>query len=182
MGFIKSIFRFVWDIAKVAIIALILAIVVRYFLVQPFFVEGASMEPNFNNGEYLLIDELSYQLKPPARGEVIVFHYPLDTTQYYIKRIVGLPGETVEVKNGKVAIYNAANPNGFILDENYLPKNLATDGQVKRKLGSGEYFVMGDNRPVSYDSRRCGILPSNDIVGRVWVRAWPVTKVAIFPY
>ena len=182
MNFLKSVFKFSWDIIKVAVMALVLAGLVRYFLVQPFFVEGASMEPNFENGEYLLIDELSYYFRPVERGEVVVFHYPLDTSKYYIKRIIGLPEETVEIKNSQVTIYNDEYPNGFALNEDYLPKSLVTDGQIKEKLGRDEYFVLGDNRSVSYDSRRWGVLPKNDIVGRVWVRAWPFSRVAIFSY
>jgi len=182
INFLKSIFKFSWDIIKVAVVALVLAGLVRYFLVQPFFVEGASMEPNFENGEYLLIDELSYYFKPVGRGEVVVFHYPLDTSKYYIKRIIGLPEETVEIKNSQVTIYNDEHPNGFVLNESYLPKSLTTDGQIKEKLGKDEYFVLGDNRPVSYDSRRWGVLPKNDIIGRVWVRAWPFNRAVIFSY
>lgn len=182
MNFLKSVFKFSWDIIKVAIIALVLAGLVRYFLVQPFFVEGASMGPNFLSGEYLLIDELSYYFKPVKRGEVVVFHYPLDTSKYYIKRIIGLPGETMEIKNSQVAIFNGEHPSGFTLNESYLPKSLATDGQIRKKLGKDEYFVLGDNRSVSYDSRRWGALPKNDIVGRVWARAWPFSRVAIFSY
>ena len=182
MNFLKSVFKFSWDIIKVAVMALVLPGLVRYFLVQPFFVEGASMEPNFENGEYLLIDELSYYFRPVERGEVVVFHYPLDTSKYYIKRIIGLPEETVEIKNSQVTIYNDEYPNGFALNEDYLPKSLVTDGQIKEKLGKDEYFVLGDNRSVSYDSRRWGVLPKNDIVGRVLVRAWPFSRVAIFSY
>ncbi len=182
MQFLKSFFTFSWDIIKVAAIALVLAGLVRYFLVQPFFVEGASMEPNFEDGEYLLIDEISYYFKSPQRGEVIVFHYPLDASKYYIKRVIGLPNETVEIKNGGVVIYNDGNPDGFFIDENYLPKEGITAGNVKKKLGRNEYFVLGDNRPASSDSRQWGILPKNDIVGRVWVRAWPVAKAAVFNY
>jgi len=182
MNFLKSVFKFSWDIIKVAVIALVLAGLVRYFLVQPFFVAGASMEPNFEDGEYLLIDELSYYFKPVGRGEVIVFHYPLDTSKYYIKRVIGLPEETVEIKNSQVTIYNNEHPDGFTLNESYLLKSLITDGQIKEKLGKNEYFVLGDNRSVSYDSRRWGILPKNDIVGRVWVRAWPFNRAAIFSY
>lgn len=178
MNFLKSLF----DIVKIAIVALILALTVRYFLIQPFFVEGASMEPNFESGEYLLIDEVSYNFKSIDRGEVIVFHYPLDTSKYYIKRIIGLPGETVEVKNGRVIVYNGVNPDGVVLDENYLPKNLATNGQVKKKMGADEYFVLGDNRPVSSDSRIWGLLPKGDIVGRVWFRIWPFNRMVIFDY
>ncbi len=182
MNFLKSVFKFSWDIIKVAVIALVLAGLVRYFLIQPFFVEGASMEPNFENGEYLLVDELSYYFRPVERGEVVVFHYPLDTSKYYIKRVIGLPEETVEIKNSQVIIYNNEYPDGFALNESYLPKSLTTDGQIKEKLGKDEYFVLGDNRSVSYDSRRWGVLPKNDIVGRVWVRAWPFSRVAIFSY
>jgi len=180
MDFLKSFLKFFWDIVKVTVVALVLAGLVRYFLVQPFFVEGSSMEPNFESGEYLLIDEISYYFKPIERGEVVVFHYPLDTSKYYIKRIVGLPGETVEVKNNKVIIYNDKNPDGFALVEDYLLENLVTEGGLKQKLGQDEYFVLGDNRAVSSDSRRWGTLPKNDIVGRVWIRAWPVSKAAIF--
>ncbi len=182
MQFLKSFFTFSWDIIKVAAIALVLAGLVRYFLVQPFFVEGASMEPNFEDGQYLLIDEISYYFKPVERGEVIVFHYPLDTSKYYIKRVVGLPNETVEIKNGGVVIYNDGNPDGFITQENYLPREGITAGNVKKKLGRDEYFVLGDNRLASSDSRQWGILPKNDIVGRVWVRAWPVATAAVFNY
>ena len=182
MNFLKSFFASIWDILKVAVMALVLAGLVRYFLVQPFFVEGASMEPNFESGEYLLIDEISYYFKSVDRGEVVVFHYPLDTSKYYIKRIIGLPGEVVEIKNGKVVIYNDKNPGGFAVDEVYLPKNLITDGQIKKKLGGNEYFVLGDNRPHSFDSRVWGALPKNDIVGRVWVRAWPFNRAVIFSY
>ena len=182
MNFLKSVFKFFWDIMKVAIIALVLAGVVRYFLVQPFFVEGASMAPNFLNGEYLLVDELSYYFKSIERGQVVVFHYPLDTSKYYIKRIIGLPGETVEIKDGKVIIYNKENPKGLVTNEKYISSGFTTDGSLKKKLGAAEYFVLGDNRLVSSDSRRWGALPQNDIVGRVWVRAWPFSRTAIFSY
>lgn len=181
-NFFKSFFEFSWDIVKTAAMALILAGLVRYFLVQPFFVEGASMEPNFENGEYLLIDEISYFFQNAKRGEVVVFHYPLDTSKYYIKRVVGLPDETVEIRNGQVKIYNSSQPDGFLLSEDYLGENLKTEGDIKKKLGSDEYFVLGDNRVASSDSRRWGVLPKSDIVGRVWLRAWPVGRAAIFSY
>lgn len=179
---LKSFFAFSWDIIKVTAIALVLAGLVRYFLIQPFFVEGASMEPNFSNGEYLLIDEISYYFKPVGRGEVIVFHYPLNESKYYIKRVIGLPNETVEIKNGKVIIYNDGNPDGFFIDENYLLREGITTGDIKKKLGRSDYFVLGDNRLASSDSRQWGTLPANDIVGRVWLRAWPVAKAAVFSY
>lgn len=182
MNFLKSFLNFFWDIVKVTLVALVLAGLVRYFLVQPFFVEGASMEPNFKNGDYLLVDEISYYFKSPKRGEVMVFHYPLDTSKYYIKRVIGMPGETVEIKNNRVVIYNNSNVNGLLIAENYLPKEVITNGNIKRKLGLNEYFVLGDNRLFSSDSRQWGVLPKDDIVGRVFIRAWPVNRTAIFSY
>ena len=140
------------------------------------------MEPNFESGQYLLIDEFSYYFKSVSRGEVVVFHYPLDTSKYYIKRVIGLPGETVEIKKGEVFIYNKEHPDGYVVGEDYLPKNIFTDGQIKKKLAGDEYYVLGDNRPRSSDSRVWGALPKGDIVGRVWVRAWPFNKATIFNY
>jgi len=182
MNFLKSFFTFFWDILKITLIALVLAGLVRYFLVQPFFVEGSSMEPNFLDGEYLLIDEISYYFKSVERGEAVVFHYPLDTSKYYIKRVIGLPNETVEIKNGKITIYNESNQNGLLIDESYLLKAGITTGDIKKKLGRNEYFVLGDNRLFSSDSRQWGTLPKNDIVGRVWVRAWPINRMMVFSY
>jgi signal peptidase I len=180
MHYLKSFFGFSWELFKVAAMALVLAGLVRYFIVQPFFVEGASMEPNFEDGEYLLVDEISYYFKTANRGEVVVFHYPLDTSKYYIKRIIGLPSETIEIKDGKVFIYNDEKPEGFAAGEKYIPAGFITDGNIKKKLGTSEYFVLGDNRPASSDSRRWGVLPKSDIVGRVWLRAWPLDRFDIF--
>lgn len=177
----KAFFSFLLEVVKISIITLAIILPVRYYLMQPFFVRGASMEPNFDDGQYLIIDELSYNLREPTRGEVAVFKYPLDPTQYYIKRIIGLPGETVEIVDGRVKIFNIAYPLGFVLDEtNYLPANVATYGSVKQALGDNEYFVLGDNRLASSDSRRWGVLPKRNITGRVWLRAWPPKTAEVF--
>ena len=101
----KSFFLFIWEITKIVVIALLIVVPIRYFLFQPFFVRGQSMEPNFEDGNYLIVDELSFRLRDPQRGEVIVFKYPNNPSQRYIKRIVGLPGETIEIKDGKVIIF-----------------------------------------------------------------------------
>ncbi|KKS44650.1 MAG: Signal peptidase I [Candidatus Azambacteria bacterium GW2011_GWA2_42_9] len=138
------------------------------------------MEPNFEDGEYLLIDEVSYYFKPVERGEVIVFRYPLDTSKYYIKRVIGLSNETIEIKNGKIMVYNDKNPDGILISEYYLQNDLITEGSIKKKLNKDELFVLGDNRPASSDSRRWGTLPKSDIVGRVWLRAWPLDRADIF--
>jgi len=166
---------------KITLVALAIILPIRYLLFQPFFVSGASMEPNFFNGQYLIIDEISYRFEEPKRGDVVVFHYPQDTSQYFIKRIIGLPNETVEIFGGRVKIYNDASPLGFILDENqYLHQDLGTAGDTKENLGPNEYFVLGDNRQFSLDSRSWGFLSKNDLVGRVWLRAWPLQTAEIF--
>jgi len=173
----RNLLSFAWEIAKIVIIALVIVVPIRYLIFQPFFVKGQSMEPNFDNGDYLIIDELSYKVRDPQRGEVVVFKYPYDTSQRYIKRIIGLPGETVEVGNGVVAVYNEEG--GQVLAEsNYLYPYVNTPGEARVTLGDDEYFVMGDNRPASSDSRRWGPLSKEYIVGRVFLRAWPFTALA----
>ncbi len=172
----KSFLLSFWEVSKIFIIALIIVIPIRYFLFQPFFVKGQSMEPNFENGDYLIIDELSYRFGDPQRGDVVVFKYPNDVSQRYIKRIIGLPGETVEIKDGKVIITDSKGK--WILDEvAYLP-GINTPGAIQTTLEDGDYFVLGDNRASSSDSRRWGILPRKDIIGKVAVRAWPFTAFA----
>ena len=174
----RNILAFIWEITKIVIIALVIVIPIRYFLFQPFFVRGQSMEPNFENGDYLIVDELSYHLRGPERGEAVVFKYPQDPTQRYIKRIIGLPGETVEIREGKVII---SNENGSqVLNESDYLSGIPTPGEIQVTLGENEYFVLGDNRPASSDSRRWGSVPRDDIIGRVFIRAWPLVALAKF--
>ena len=173
----NKLFLYIWEVFKIVIVALLIVVPIRYFVFQPFFVRGQSMEPNFYNGDYLIVDELSYQFRAPERGEVVVFKYPNDTTQRYIKRIVGLPGETIAVNSGKVFIYEAGSP--LALDElAYLPQTTQTQGNTKITLGKDEYFVLGDNRSLSADSRAWGTLPEKDLIGRVIFRAWPLSALA----
>ena len=173
----KRFLLFIWDISKIVIIALLIVAPIRYFIFQPFFVRGQSMEPNFYQGDYLIIDELSYQFRAPQRGEVIVFKYPQDPSQRYIKRIIGLPGEKVKIQSGQVFIYKDGKEQA--LDElAYLSQFVSTLGDMQTTLGKTEYFVLGDNRSVSADSRRWGPLPEENIIGRVFLRAWPVTVLA----
>jgi len=173
----NKLFLYIWEVSKIVVIALLIVVPIRYFVFQPFFVRGQSMEPNFYNGDYLIIDELSYQFRAPQRGEVVVFKYPNDPSQRYIKRIVGLPGETVAVSSGKVFVYQDSLP--VALDESiYLPQTIQTQGNVKITLGKDEYFVLGDNRSLSADSRAWGTLPEEDLIGRVMFRAWPFSALA----
>jgi len=170
----SSVLRGVGEFLRLIIIAAAIAIPIRYFIVQPFIVRGASMEPNFYDGQYLIVNELAYFLRNPERGEVVVFHYPLDPREYYIKRIIGLPGESVSIKNGHVTIVNTENPQGFVLEEPYLPEDLPTVGSpVPVKLGPNEFLVLGDNRPFSSDSRTWGLLDRKYITGYAAFRAWP---------
>ena len=171
---------FIWETVKIVVISLAIIIPVRYFLVQPFFVKGASMEQTFTDGNYILIDEISYRLENPQRGDVIVFKYPLDTTQFYIKRVIGLPGETVEIKNNQVIIYNQDHKNGLTLSEKYLEPGQLTLGDAKVKLEANQYFVMGDNRLRSSDSRRWGTVDRSLITGKVFFRAWPINEFGGF--
>ncbi len=177
-GILKGIGIFIWEITKIVIISLAIIIPVRYFLIQPFFVRGASMEPNFYDGEYLIVDEFSYHFNEPRRGDVVIFKYPKDPSQYYIKRIIGLPGETVKIKDGQIIIYNSQNPQGMILNEKtYEPQKTFADLSITLK--EDEYFVLGDNRSASSDSRRWGPLPEDHIIGRAWIRAWPFGRMDI---
>ena len=168
-----------WEIAKVVFFGLAIMLAIRYYIAQPFIVKGASMEPNFADGQYLIVDEASYYLREPRRGEVVVFHYPNGPSQYFIKRIIGLPGEEVVRQNGKIEIINHENPQGFMLGEQYLDTTLGTYPDGTTKLAANQYFVLGDNRRASSDSRFWGALGKNFIVGRVVLRAWPFSDFGI---
>ena len=174
----------VLEVLEVVLVALGAVYLIRTFLVQPFLVSGASMAHNFENGDYLLIDELSYRFRAPERGEVVVFRYPNDESTFFIKRIVGVPGERVELAGSKVKIFNKEFPEGFVLHEAYLPPDTPTSPRPGKdtvfRLGAGDYFVLGDNRSYSFDSRDWGVLKSRDIVGLVRLRLWPVTGFTVF--
>ncbi|MBI4709231.1 MAG: signal peptidase I [Candidatus Portnoybacteria bacterium] len=172
----KTFGLFVWEIFKIVIISLAIIIPIRYFLVQPFFVKGASMEPNFEDNQYLLIDEISYRFREPQRGEVVVFKYPLKPSEFYIKRIIALPGESVQIKDSKISVYNKEHPDGFSLDESSYLGTIPMSDEPKITLKENEFFVLGDNRQASYDSRRWGPLPREDLIGRVWIRVWPLAQ------
>ena len=135
------------------------------------------MEPNFYDSEYLIIDEISYRFEEPIRGDVVVFKYPKDNSQYYIKRIVGLPGEEVEIKDGKIYVINTQYPEGVEIDETYL--DIETPGDIKVIVPEDSYFVLGDNRTASSDSRVWGSLPRKNIIGKVWIRGLPTDKIGI---
>lgn len=174
-----SALAFFIDVFQIVVVSAAIILIIRYFLIQPFYVKGASMEPNFYDHEYLIIDELTYRFRSPERGEIVVFRYPRDPSQYFIKRIVGLPGETVEVVGGHIVVYNDTYPNGIILEESYLDDS-TTEGKKKVTLGTNEYYVMGDNRDESLDSRSFGPVQDSFLIGRVWIRGLPLSRIGHF--
>lgn len=180
VNFLISAGIFILEMLKVAVLAGITIALIRYYLFKPFYVKGASMEPNFHEKEYLIIDELSFRFREPVRGEVIVFRFPEDPKEYFLKRVIGLPGETIKITEGKIYIYNNENPEGFELKESYLPETLITQGDRTSKIGENQLFVLGDNRPNSFDSRRFGPIDKSLVVGRAWLRGWPPNKLAVF--
>lgn len=171
--------EFVIELAKVVLISLAIILPVRFYIVQPFYVNGQSMEPTFHNNEYLLIDEISYRFHEPKRGDIIVFRYPKDPGKFFIKRLIGLPGESVTIMSGRVRVVSEARPEGFVLDESYL-MSPDTLGDTTVNVGPHEYFVLGDNRAESLDSRIFGPVDQQYVVGRVWVRAFPFSRWAVF--
>lgn len=186
----KSFGSYLKDFIQFAVIALIIVIPVRLYVVQPFIVQGESMDPTFKNNDYLIVDEFTYHFKAPTRGDVVIlrYEYGYETVKpYFIKRIIGLPGETVTIDGTKVIITNAANPNGFVLNEPYIKNMNFPDQKLSLTLGDKQYFVMGDNRPASKDARVWSstggpeALEEKDIIGRPLLRLWPPASISIFP-
>lgn len=188
----KNFLASTFEIFRIVILALIIVVPIRFFIFQPFLVQGQSMEPNFENGDYLIVDELTYRFSEPKRGEIIVFKVPqmererqfkifgfkltLQESPRFIKRIIGLPGETIEISEGKIKITN--DEGSFFLDESkYLPNDY-TSGQLQVSLRENEYFVLGDNRTHSLDSRTIGPISKKFITGRVILRLWPINEIS----
>ena len=176
----KPFFSFILDVVKIVVVALIIVLPIRYFLFQPFLVSGSSMEPNFHNGDYLIVDEISYHLHNPRRGEVIVFRYPLDPSKRFIKRVIGLPGETLTIQEGRINIKEAGGEE-VVLDESSYLKLAPNLNDFSVTLGDNQYFVMGDNRNFSFDSRSWGPVSGNNIIGRVWLKLWPFPQIGPIP-
>ena len=168
------------EIGRFALIALIIVIPIRWYVAQPFIVSGASMEHTFQNSEYLIVDQVTYRFDEPARGDVIIFKYPRDHTKYFIKRIIGLPGDTISIRDQSVTIVNREHPDGFTLEEPYANIGTKRDSLIQT-LGPDEYFVMGDNRDHSSDSRIWGVLHHDEIVGRALLRLFPPNRASYMP-
>lgn len=156
-----------------------LALLIQAFVVRPFIVSGSSMDPNIKNGQYLIVDEISYNFHEPRRGDVIVFQAPPEPSKYYIKRIIGLPGDTVNIDGTTVTIKNKEYPDGFVLSEDYVTHT--QNNHLNVKVPIGKFFVMGDNRKASYDSRAWGMLPEQNIRGRALLRLLPLSEIDYLP-
>lgn len=169
------------EILKFAFITIIIVVPFRIWIAQPFIVSGASMDPSFADGEYLVVEQISKRIEPPHRDSVIIFKYPKDTSKYFIKRVIGLPGETIEIRNGVVTIFNKENPDGLTLTEPYIDDQNQKSDNLTVSLGSDEYFVLGDNRLNSLDSRAWGVVPEKLIVGRPLMRLLPISRLQFLP-
>ncbi len=205
-----GVITFIYDIFKTVSTVLGIAFLIRFFLIQPFYISGSSMEPNFHDSQYVVVDQVSYRFRSPGRGETIVFKFPQNIAFNFIKRIVALPGEKVEIRNNRVYIINEENPDGERLIEDYVhpyqtgdltttlgkanfdddgdgrkdedPRNNRDDdldGRIDEDGNIDEYFVLGDNRNNSSDSRSWGVLPRTNIIGRVWVVLYPFDQFEV---
>jgi signal peptidase I len=168
-----------WELLRFALIALAIVVPVRVLVAEPFIVSGSSMVPTFENGDYLIVDKISYKLSDPKRDDVVIFRYPNDTTKFFIKRIIGLPNETVDIKGAEITITNNEHKNGFVLDQPFIKSPANND--LHFELKSDEYFVMGDNRNASSDSRFWGPVKKDLLSGRAMLRLLPINKVEALP-
>jgi len=167
-----------FEILKTLVIAFIIVIPIRIFIAQPFIVSGASMDPTFKNGDYLVVDELSYRLKEPARLDIVIFKYPKQPSKFFIKRVIGLPSETVNINEGKITINTAAGDT-IELEEPYV--DYSKSDSLSVTLKDNEYYVMGDNRSASSDSRVWGPLEEKYLVGKAMLRLFPISSLTIMP-
>lgn len=171
------------------VIALLVALPIRFFIAEPFIVNGASMDPTFSTGQFLIVDRVTYRFEKPERGDVVIFEYPNNPSVYYIKRVIGLPSETVDIKDGRVFVGTstastmsercAATP--LQLTEKYVRADHASHESLCASLGPSEYFVLGDNRAESSDSRVWGPLDRHFIIGKPVVRLLPLGAISILP-
>lgn len=169
----------VWETIKYALVALVIIVPVRIFIAQPFIVSGNSMYPTYHNGEYLIVNETIKYFGEYHRGDVVIIRYPNDPSKYFIKRVIGLPGETVTIRNGVVSITSATQTTPLVLEEPYV-QNRKNDN-LSRTLDNDEFFVMGDNRAQSSDSRIWGPVPTRLMNGEALLRLFPISAIALHP-
>lgn len=163
---VQAIFS-VFDYTKTALLLIVLVLLLYYLVFQVFFVRGLSMDPSFFDGEMILVDRASYYFRDPGRGDAIVFVFPGTENEKYIKRVIGLPGERIKIKNNKIFI------NERLLKEDYIGSDILTLGDVEFELKEKEYLVLGDNRELSNDSRIWGPLSRENIIGKAQFVLYP---------
>lgn len=168
-----------WELVRFAIIALIIVVPIRVLIAEPFIVSGSSMVPTFENGDYLIVDKLSYKLTDPKRDDVVIFRYPADPSKFFIKRIIGLPNETVDIRGEEIIITNKEHKNGFVLNQPFIKS--PSNNSLHFELKNDEYFVMGDNRNASSDSRYWGAVKKSLFAGRALFRLLPIDKIELLP-
>jgi len=168
-----------WELVRFAIIAVAIVVPIRIFIAQPFVVSGSSMFPTFEDKQYLIVDEISYRLSEPKRDDVVIFRYPNDTKKFFIKRIIGLPNEIIDIKGNEITITNKEHPEGLKLEQPFVQNKSNND--MHFELNSDEYFVMGDNRTGSFDSRSWGPVPKKLLIGKAFLRLLPINKINILP-
>ena len=164
---------------KFLLIVAAIVLPIRFYVAQPFVVSGDSMFPTFKDGQYLVVDQISYNLGKPHRGDVAIFKFPQDTSKFFIKRVIGLPGETVEIKGQEVFIITKGSTEKIKLSEPYI--EMEREVYETTTLKDDEYFVMGDNRLQSYDSRFWGPLNEKYLVGRALLRLLPIGDINYLP-
>lgn len=169
-----------WELLRFIFVAIIIVLPIRMLVAQPFIVSGSSMFPTFKDNQYLIVDQISYRFEEPARGDVVIFRYPLDPSKFFIKRVIGMPNEVVTITKGVITI-TTADDKGLTLDEPYLEADRESRDTLSVELKDDEYFVMGDNRIASSDSRAWGVLPRKNIVGRALLRLLPVDTLDVHP-
>jgi len=168
-----------WEFVRYAIVALLIVIPFRIFIAQPYVVSGSSMDPTFKDADYLIVDQLSKRFEEPKRESVLIIRYPKDPSKFFIKRLIAFPNEKVTINNGIVTVFNETNPEGIVIEDFYViyKKN----ENFVAELADDEYFVMGDNRAGSSDSRVWGPVPKKYIVGRPIIRLLPLKKIDLWP-
>jgi len=186
-NFLSAFFEIVIYIVSV----LISVVIIRYFFIAPFSVEGSSMEPNLHDAELIIINKIGYlefldfKVGEPERGDIVVIIPPNDTSKFYVKRIIGLPNDTLDFTNGEIVVKNNEYPNGVRLDEKYLSEDnnyTSPPGSYRNKtvtLGDREYYTLGDNRNASRDSRSFGPVNRANIIGKVWFVGFPLDKFRV---
>ena len=174
--------QFLKELIKVVVIAFLIVTPFRIFVAQPFIVSGASMDPTFETGDYLIIDQLTYEFTDPHRGDVVIFQFPRDPSKFFVKRVIGLPGEVIEIEGSEVTIRsNTDSVETLILKEPYIADENKRSDSLTVVLDDEEYFVMGDNRRASSDSRSWGPVTEDLIIGKAFLRLFPVAEASILP-